>query len=401
MSLSWLMACKAKQNRRMSSKRKFLAFRILFIFLFLGSMAFSQRVNTVVLDAGHGGHDTGALGKHSREKDITLAIVLRIRDYIHENLKDVKVILTRDNDEFIELYRRAKIANENKADLFVSIHCNANPSSVPYGTETYVMGLHKSSANLAVAKAENAAILLEDDYVEQYDGFDPNSPEGNIFFSMMQNAFLDKSLDFAGRLQKQFRDKLNLADRGVKQAGFLVLYKTAMPGVLVETGFVSNAKDEKYLLSDKGQDQIAMGIFKAIREYKYAVERKDLALLDDSIPRKGRTETEQKEIVIDQPVKNEPEKSQEPDATLVYRVQFASYPSEKKPDCPEFRKLDNVWSYVQNGLYKYTAGSFASFRDASMYRTEVVNLGYKDAFVVPFYQNKRITIEEARRLGGN
>ena len=154
----------------MSEKRKIPVFRIMLMLLFMGLVTEAQKVNTVVLDAGHGGHDTGALGKHSREKDITLAIVLKLRDYIQENLKDVKVILTRDNDEFIELYRRARIANENKADLFISVHCNANPSSSPYGTEIYVMGLHKSNANLAVAKAENAAILMEDSYAGIADG---------------------------------------------------------------------------------------------------------------------------------------------------------------------------------------------------------------------------------------
>ena len=191
-----------------------------------------------------------------------------------QNMKDVKVVLTRDDDTFVELYRRARIANENNADLFISVHCNSTHSPSVYGAETFVMGLHKSQANLAVAKAENAAILLEDDYVEKYDGFDPNSPEGNIFFNMMQNAFLDKSLAFAGKVQHQLVDNLNMFDRGVKQAGFLVLYKTAMPGVLIETGFISNAKDEKFLLSEKGQDQIAHAIYKALREYKNQIENK-------------------------------------------------------------------------------------------------------------------------------
>lgn len=400
-------------------------FGILFILLLTGFMVSAQKVNTVVLDAGHGGHDTGALGKHSREKDITLAIVLKLRNYINENLKDVKVILTRDNDEFIELYRRARIANENKADIFISIHCNSNPSSVPYGTETYVMGLHKSGANLAVAKAENAAILLEDDYVEQYDGFDPNSAEGNIFFSMMQNAFLDKSLDFAGRVEKQFKEKLNFLDRGVKQAGFLVLYKTAMPGVLIETGFLSNAKDEKFLLSDRGQEQMAYAIFKAFREYKGTIEKwnpsllnKEDTLLSNPKPSKAVTEnlkakaSKQKESVTSN---IEPSDSEVPQASkttpnsppaiegteeVIYRVQFMSSPKDKQIDSPEFSKVKDVWKYFQNGLYKFTAGKFDSIKLASAYRLDLVGKGYADAFVVPFYQEKRITLEEARRLAG-
>jgi N-acetylmuramoyl-L-alanine amidase len=397
----------------MSEKRKFLVFRILIILLLSGIIAEAQKVNTVVLDAGHGGHDTGALGKHSREKDITLAIVLKLRDYIQENQKDVKVILTRDSDEFIELYRRAKIANENKADLFISIHCNSNPSPTPFGTETYVMGLHKSTANLAVAKAENAAILLEDDYVEQYDGFDPNSAEGNIFFSMMQNAFLDKSLDFAGKVERQFRDRLHFFDRGVKQAGFLVLYKTAMPGVLIETGFLSNARDEKLLLSDKGQDQLANAIFRSFREYKYTLEKRDLSGLDvaDSTlyPKKRKNQLAEARV---EKASVEPEMevvrekvakpvTGDPDDKVVYRIQFASSPVDKPIDSPEFRNLPDVWKYYQNGLYKFTTGSFETIKQASASRQNVVNKGFSDAFVVPFYRDKRITLEEARRLAGN
>jgi N-acetylmuramoyl-L-alanine amidase len=392
----------------MSEKRKFLVFRIICILLFLGSMAHGQKVNTVVLDAGHGGHDTGALGKHSREKDITLAIILKLRDYIHENLKDVKVILTRDNDEFIELYRRAKIANESKADLFISVHCNANPSPTPFGTETYVMGLHKSNANLAVAKAENAAILLEDDYVEQYDGFDPNSAEGNIFFSMMQNAFLDRSLDFAGRVEKQFREKLNFFSRGVKQAGFLVLYKTAMPGVLIETGFLSNSKDEKFLLSEKGQDQVAYSIFRAFREYKYTVEKRDLsAFKDTDTLMVGKRSNAYVAAPVSKGIDKKTESKSVPDKVIenaidkvIYRVQFATSPLDKPIDSPDFEGMPDIWKYFQNGVYKFTAGKFDSVKQATSFRQEVVSKGFTDAFVVPFYNDKRITIEEARRLAG-
>ncbi|HPT15632.1 MAG TPA: N-acetylmuramoyl-L-alanine amidase, partial [Bacteroidales bacterium] len=205
----------------MTGKRNSRVFRIVMLMLLLSVTAWGQKVNTVVIDAGHGGHDTGALGKNSREKDITLSVALQVKDYIKQNLPEVKVVMTRDKDVFVELYRRAKIANESNADLFISIHCNSTKSAIVMGTETFVMGLHKSDANLAVAKAENAAILLEDDYVARYDGFDPNSPEGNIFFSMMQNTFLNKSLDFAGRVQANFRDRVKMYDRGVKQAGFL------------------------------------------------------------------------------------------------------------------------------------------------------------------------------------
>ena len=187
-----------------------------------------HKITTVVIDAGHGGHDSGARNGKTLEKDINLAIALKTGKLIENSCKDVNVIYTRTTDVFVELYKRAKIANEAKADLFISIHCNSNPSSKSYGTESYVMGLHKSSANLQVAKTENSSILLESDYSVQYDGFDPNSPEANIIFTLFQNAFLEQSLDLASKIQSQFSEKTKLFNRGVKQAGFLVLYKTAM-----------------------------------------------------------------------------------------------------------------------------------------------------------------------------
>ncbi|MCF8388407.1 MAG: N-acetylmuramoyl-L-alanine amidase, partial [Bacteroidales bacterium] len=188
------------------------------------------RIRKVVIDAGHGGRDPGALGKNSREKDIALSIALKTGGYIEKYLPDVEVIYTRKSDRFVELHKRAQIANEAQADLFISIHCNANNSSQPYGTETYVMGLHKSQANLEVAQKENAAILKEEDYQAEYEGFDPESPEAYIIFSLFQNAFLDQSLEFASLVQNQFKERVGLRDRGVMQAGFLVLYRITMPG---------------------------------------------------------------------------------------------------------------------------------------------------------------------------
>jgi N-acetylmuramoyl-L-alanine amidase len=390
----------------MRGKRIVQRFLILFLLYFFVSYTHAQKVNTVVLDAGHGGHDTGALGKNSREKDITLAIVLKLRDYIHDNMKDVKVILTRSDDTFVELYRRAHIANENKADLFISVHCNSSKASMAYGVETYVMGLHKSEANLAVAKAENAAILLEDDYVEKYDGFDPNSPEGNIFFSMMQNAFLDKSLAFAGKVQHQLVDNLRMFNRGVKQAGFLVLYKTAMPGVLIETGFISNPSNEKFLLSDKGQDQTAQAIFKALRDYRYQVEKHPNGLPSDTIIVQNRTETNRIQNT-NNPLINQGTPVVKADSTNIkkaetrpvsFRVQFAMYPDQKPLDWKQFSGIDDVKMYIQNGAYKYTSGDFGTMDEALQWRKTLVVKGYKDAFVVAFKGKERISNDEAKRL---
>lgn len=376
--------------------RRFLILCLLYFFV---NFSFSQKVNTVVLDAGHGGHDTGALGKNSREKDIALSIVLKLRDYINDNMEGVKVILTRDDDTFVELYRRAHIANENKADLFISIHCNSTRSSSVYGVETFVMGLHKSDANLAVAKAENAAILLEDDYVEKYDGFDPNSPEGTIFFSMMQNAFLDKSLGFASNVQHELADNLNKFNRGVKQAGFLVLYKTAMPSVLIETGFICNANDEKFLLSAKGQDQTAEAIFKALRNYKNQVEKKaPFTAGFDTLIR--RTIIGEPDISTNVMHPEAPKTDTENKASdkVSYRVQFATYPELVPTTSEKFKGIKNVKVYFHSGSYKYTSGDCSDFESALILRKSIIGKGYKDAFVVAFKGEDRITNEEAKRL---
>ena len=403
-----LHRCKAKQNQGMTEKRNDQRFLILCLLYFFVNFASAQKVNTVVLDAGHGGHDTGALGKNSREKDITLAVVLKLRDYIRDNMKDVKVILTRDDDTFVELYRRAKIANEHNADLFISVHCNSTKSPYAFGVETFVMGLHKSQANLAVAKAENAAILLEDDYVEKYDGFDPNSPEGNIFFSMMQNAFLDKSLSFAGKVQHQLVDNLHMLNRGVKQAGFLVLYKTAMPGVLIETGFLSNLKDETFLLSEKGQEQMAQAIFKALRDYKNQVEnRSPEQIKSDTLITARRTKEISKNNTSQNPVPDVAVKATKSDAVVTktvdpnmvsFRVQFALYTEAKPVDSRIFSGVDDVKMYFHGGSYKYTSGDFNTMEAALQRRKELAAKGYKDAFIVAFKGNDRITNDEAKRL---
>lgn len=231
------------------------------------------KVSKVVIDAGHGGHDPGTVGRKFKEKDIALDIALRVGHYIEENVNGVSVIYTRKDDVYIPLDQRAEIANKNKADLFISVHVNAMPNNnTTYGTETWVMGLHKSESNLEVAKRENSVILLDADYKERYEGFDPNSPESYILFSLTQDAYQESSLKMAENVENQFKARVGRNSRGVKQAGFVVLYKTAMPSVLVETGFITNRAEEDYLGSDKGQELIASGIYRAFKEYKFEVE---------------------------------------------------------------------------------------------------------------------------------
>jgi N-acetylmuramoyl-L-alanine amidase len=351
--------------------------RIVFIFGIIASLiilpfsSHSQfKVRKVVIDAGHGGKDPGASGKTAREKDIALAIALKTGFYIEKYLPDVQVIYTRDKDEFVELHRRAAIANKAGADLFISIHCNANRSASPFGTETYVMGLHKNSDNLDVAKLENAAILKEENYSDMYEGFDPTQDEDYITLSLFQDGFLDQSTLFADKVQSQFRERVNRKDRGVKQAGFRVLYKTAMPGVLIETGFLSNSKDEAFLRSTDGQTYMASAIYRAFKEYKTEIERVD---------NKARVVTD---------YKPEEEASQ-----ISYRVQFASYSKSKPPGYRKFKGLEDVREYQHNGMYKYTTGNFTRIENARALQEKLrKNSKYKDAFVVAFRDNKRLII---------
>ncbi len=243
-------------------------------------------IKTVVIDPGHGGHDPGCHGKNTKEKHVCLAVGKYFAEAIKDNFPDVDVIMTRSTDVFIPLNERAAIATRNKADLFISIHCNAIPNaSKTVGTETYVLGLHATNANLEVAKRENESILLEEDYQKNYDGYDPNSPEAHIILSMFQNAFLEQSLSFADKVQNHSNTIAKRKNRGVKQAGFLVLRHATMPSVLVETGFLTNVTEEAYLRTNTGQKAMANALLSAFSEYKSEMEGSavvPLALLDSN-----------------------------------------------------------------------------------------------------------------------
>ncbi|MCD4746375.1 MAG: N-acetylmuramoyl-L-alanine amidase [Bacteroidales bacterium] len=364
-------------------KRIFLIFGIFCLFVLFSNFAISQknnRISKVVIDAGHGGRDPGALGKLSKEKDITLSIALKTGNYIKENFNDVEVIYTRDKDKFVELHKRVKIANDSKADLFISIHCNSNPSRQPYGSETYIMGLHKTQENLEVAKAENAAILIEDDYSTQYEGFDPNSDEDYIALSLFQSANIDQSLDISSKVQKQFKERVGRRDRGVKQAGFWVLYKTTMPGILIETGFLSNTTEEKFLMSEQGQVFMASAIYRAFKEYKKEFED---------------TNKELKPIVK---VQDEKKEEELPKPEIVFRVQFASFKKEKPLDSRKFKDIQNIRVYEHKGLFKYTTGNEKTFEEAKKLKSAMRKNGFKDVFIVAFADDKRITVEEAKNM---
>ncbi len=228
----------------------------------------------VVIDPGHGGKDLGASVGKANEKDIVLDISLKLGEKINSAFPDVKLIYTRKSDVFIPLYERAAIANQNKADLFISIHVNYVEQTYVKGAETFVLGQYRSKDNLEVAKKENAVILLEDNYNTTYEGFDPNSPESYIMFELVQDEYLEQSVAFASDIQEQFREIADRADRSVKQAGFIVLRRTTMPSVLVEVGFISNAEERKFMLSENGQNELANAIFNAFSEYKKRIEDK-------------------------------------------------------------------------------------------------------------------------------
>ena len=337
-------------KNKVALKRSFLLFLVFFSSIFLSNQAGVVDdffgVKTVVIDAGHGGKDGGCVGAIANEKNIALSISLKLGKYIQDNFKDVKVIYTRTTDVFLELTERARIANKANADLFICIHVNSGATTTAIGTETYVMGLHKTESNLKVAQRENASILLEDDYESKYENFDPNSPESYIVLTLTQSAHLDQSLMFASKVQKEFTEKVGRYNRGVKQAGFLVLHQTAMPSVLIETGFITNKEEEKFLASEIGQDYMASAIFRAFKEYKTEIESKGLKTEDKKVEEQS-PKPEVKEVVEDK--KNKKDKKTEVELGVVFKIQIAtsSVKIELKPE--NFNGLEGVGLYEAGG----------------------------------------------------
>jgi N-acetylmuramoyl-L-alanine amidase len=334
------------------------------------------RIKTVIIDPGHGGYDPGTHGVSTLEKDLVLLVGIKLRDLLTEKYPQIKVIMTRDKDIFIPLFQRAKIANDANADLFISIHANFMPkSSVTLGTETYVMGLHTAEYNLDVAKRENAAILLEENYKNNYD-YDPNSPEGHILFSMYQNAYLDQSIQFGQFVENQYASHANRKSRGVKQAGFVVLKATSMPSVLLEIGFLSNREEENYLKTDNGKQKIAESIFNGFTEYKKKIEQ---------LP----------ETVAE--VTNKPTSSPK-EPIYQFWIQIAATPNP-------ISKTDSLWKNSpfkieqtkENGLFKYRTDTFSQIKEVLKARDKMFVAGFKDAFIIVDKNGERISLHQAKK----
>jgi N-acetylmuramoyl-L-alanine amidase len=359
-------------------------------------------LKTVVIDAGHGGKDPGAIGKviGLKEKDLVLDVSLRLGKQIKERFPEVKVLYTRDKDVFINLYDRAKLANNNNADLFISIHANATDGTAAFGTETWVLGLHKTDAQKAVADKENSTIYLEDDGGAQYKDFDM-SPDAIIARSLMLGVYLNHSVNFAGLIQKSFKSK-GRNDRGVKQGGLIVLFTATVPAVLVELGFLSNPAEEKYMASEDGKKELTQSMFEAFVNYKsqidgvaYQITKEKPAPNTQNNPPKPNNPTTPNNANPVDPVQNQVVAQDD----VIFRVQIISNASKLPANSPRFKGQQNVFEYFQDNLYKYTVGYFVNdYKSANDHKNQMRQEGFETAFVVAFINNERVDLQKAITL---
>jgi N-acetylmuramoyl-L-alanine amidase len=376
----------------------------------------------VVIDAGHGGHDPGNLGTgryKSTEKDIALDVSLQLGDYIERAFENVDVIYTRKEDKFVTLKDRTAIANKAEADLFISIHCNSAANKDAHGTETFVMSMTKIAANLELAKKENSSILLEENYEQVYEGFDPKSPESLIARSIAQSVYLDQSLNFSAHIQDQYRERVSRRDRGVKQAPYWVISFTTMPSVLTELGFLTNSAEEDFLNSENGKIYMASAIYRAFKQYKSEVEGVEISTpyLDTTLPpieevneaAQAPAKTSPSEEQAGKEKKRE-EKKQEKEALaeqppvpadaepVIYRIQLvaSSQVIELKPE--NFKGLENVQRLDVDGLHKYTVGEVDDYKKAVSLQRTVRENAYPKAFITAYYKGERIGISKALEI---
>lgn len=396
--------------------KRYFQYIYLLIALFLALSGVQAREKTfiVVIDAGHGGKDPGARGSVINEKEINLAVALKLGAKISAGHDDVKVVYTRKTDRFIELDERANIANRNKADLFISIHTNSvKKGNTARGTETYTLGLARTDENLAVAMRENSAILLEDNYQQTYEGFDPNSTESYIIFEFMQNKHMEQSISFASEIQKCFVSAKR-SDRGVRQAGFLVLRKTSMPSVLVELGYISNRDEERFMKSTDGQNKLATALYDAFTRYKKEYDRKQGGASSgkQTVTASSNAASARQEKAVEAvPAGSEQDilnrrsnrtsssqnRKQAVAATaksdnagkVVYKIQILTSDKKLSPGAKVFKGYKNVSFFVEKGIYKYTYGETTDFNSIRKLRRQVAK-DFKDAFIVAFKDGKKV-----------
>ena len=361
---------------------KLLVFLIAVFTCSILSPLHSQQIKTVVIDAGHGGKDPGCHGNFAFEKEVCLSMALKLGALIKEKFPEIKIIYTREKDVFVELIERANIANRAKADLFICIHANANASEAAFGTETYVLGLHRTEAQQKVAERENSIIALEDDKGAKYKEIDL-STDAIIVRQLQLKVFLDHSILFAEKLQKEFK-KFGRYDRGVKQAGFLVLYKTTMPSVLIETGFLTNSTEEKFLGNTSGQSNMATLMFNAFENYRNQIENKITI------------KNEKKDIMLEEPVTSIKVILKD-SLGLVFRVQVESWDQRRDNSYKLFKGYE-VYEYEQDNSFKYCIGNFSNYQIAKDYKIELIKKGFQNAFLVAFLNGERINIEKAIKL---
>ena len=376
----------------------------------------------VVIDAGHGGHDPGAIGKISKEKNINLNVALKLGNLIKKNCDDVKVIYTRSRDVFIPLDRRAEIANNAKADLFISVHTNALAKNrTAKGASTWTLGLAKSDANLEVAKRENSVILYESDYQTRYAGFNPNSAESYIIFEFMQDKYMEQSVHLASLVQKQFRHTCKRVDRGVHQAGFLVLKASAMPSILVELGFISTPEEERYLNSEAGANTMANGIYRAFLNYKREHELRLTGVSrtivpteqeEDNAPAIAQKDTEsvntapqQEKLLAEAKTKPAATAKTAPkrpivvesatnDSEITFKIQILTSSKPLAKNDKRLKGLKEVDYYKEGGIYKYTYGASSDYN--KVLRTKrTITAQFKDAFIIAFRNGEKMNVNEA------
>ncbi len=361
----------------------------------------------VVLDAGHGGHDPGNLGTgryKSTEKDISLEVALQVGDYIGRAFENVDVIYTRKEDKFVKLKDRTTIANKAQADLFVSIHCNSAANKEAFGTETFVMSMTKISANLELAKRENSVILLEDNYEQTYEGFDPKEPESLIARSIAQSVYLDQSLVLSAHMQDQYRERVSRRDRGVKQAPYWVISFTTMPSVLTELGFLTNKGEEDFLNSDNGKIYMASAIYRAFKQYKAGVEGVEISTPDFESEIPDVSDEPVPTAIIDNE-QEKPQKGEEKAAAAVaksdpvtYRIQLMASGNEIELTPGNFNGLEGVKRYDVDGLKKYTVGEVTDYKKAVSLQRTVREKAFPKAFITAFYRGERISIAKALEM---